>query len=163
MTETKCRMNNIALKKITDHDNFQLKEDGKTVLEISYNPEMHTARVRSNNARRVLIIEDESFFKVKMSIKNEYGIRIGSLVWDNFSNTHGSVEIENTKFRFLINYDQTPKVEIFKGKKSIYNCQLSFSDNDQKVIRYESSSSVIAVTWYLFLKMATRQTVAPVA
>ena len=148
-------MNSIALKKVTGHDNFQLKENGKTVLEISYNPEMHTARVRSNEARRVLIIEDESFFKVKMSIKNEYGIRIGTLAWDNFSNTHGAIDIEGAKFRFVISYEQTPHVEIYKGKKSVYDCQLSFSAADHKVVRYESSSSVIAVSWYLFLKMAT--------
>lgn len=156
-------MNIIALKRIPGQDNFQLKENDSTVLEIHYRPEMHTARIETRDERRVLIIEDESFLKTKISVKNEYGISIGSLVYDNFSDNHGMVEIENIKFRFFIEHKPTPELQIYKDKKLVYSCHLSFDENNPKEVRYQSSSSVIAVSWYLFLKMSAKQQVASIA
>ena len=40
---------------------------------------MHIARVETEDERRVLIIDDEGLLTIKKAIKNEYGIRIGSL------------------------------------------------------------------------------------
>ena len=126
-------MNIIAIKRIPGLDSYQLKENDNTVLEIRYKPDMHTARVVTHEERSVLIIENEGLLRIKMAIKNEYGISIGSLIYDNFSDTHGSVEIEKTKYRFLIQYAPVPELHIYKGRRNlIYSCQLSFDDNNVK-------------------------------
>jgi len=146
-------MNIIAIKRIPGLDSYQLKENDNTVLEIRYKPEMHTARVVTHHERRVLIIENEGLLRIKMAIKNEYGVRIGSLTFDNFSDAHGSVEIEDTKYRFAIQYAPVPELHIYKGRRNlIYNCQLSFEDNNLKAPKLQSASLIIAVSWYLFLK-----------
>ena len=146
-------MNIIAIKSIPGLDSYQLKENDNTVLEIRYKPDMHTARVVTHEERRVLIIENEGLLRIKMAIKNEYGIQIGSLVYDNFSDTQGSVEIENTRFRFSIQHTPVPELHIYKGRRNlIYSCQLSFDDNNTKEAKSQSASFIIAVSWYLFLK-----------
>jgi uncharacterized UPF0146 family protein len=150
-------MNIITVKTIPGQESFQLKENDDTVLEICYKTELHTARVRTNNERRVLIIEDESFLKIKLAIKNEYGVPIGSLTWDNFSDTQGSVEIEGIKFRFIIADESSPYLEIYKNRKLIYSCQMALDKSSIKEMRSHSSSSVIAVTWYLCQKMLSVQ------
>jgi len=146
-------MNTIAIKRIPGLDSYQLKENDNTVLEIRYKPDMHTARVVTHEERRVLILENEGLLRIKMVIKNEYGIQIGSLTYDNFSDTHGSVEIENIKFRFAIQHTPVPELHIYKGRRNlIYSCQLSFDDNNIKEAKSQSASFIIAVSWYLFLK-----------
>src|SRR4030095_16170681 len=126
-------MNVIAIKRIAGLDRYELKENDDTVLEIRYKPDMHTARVLTHQERRVLIIENEGLLRIKMAIKNEYGIRIGSLTFDNFSDAHGSVEIEDTKYRFSIQSGPVPELHIYRGRrKLIYNCQLSFEDKNLK-------------------------------
>jgi hypothetical protein len=147
-------MNSIEYKKVSDQEIYQLKENGKTLLEIRYKPELHIARVQTSRERRVLTIENEGLLKIKVTIKNEYGIRIGSLIYDNFSDSHGSVEIEDTRFRFFIQHASVPELHIYKGSRQnlIYSCQLTFDDNNSKEIRSHFASSVIAVSWYLFLK-----------
>ena len=147
-------MNRINYKKISGQDNYQLKENNKTVLEISYKPETHIARVETTNERRALIIENEGLLRIKMVVKNEYGVRIGSLTYDNFSDSHGSVEIEDCRFRFIIQHEPKPELHIHKGSRHnlIYSCDLSFDDDHSKEIRSLSASSIIAVSWYLFLK-----------
>ena len=152
-------MNSISYKKISGQDNYQLRENDNSVIEITYKPETHNARVETNSERRVLIIEDEGLLRIKMAIKNEYGIRIGSLSYDNFSDTHGIVEIEDNKFRFVIQHEPAPELHIYKGshRNLIYSCQLSFDVNSLKEAKSHFASSIITVTWYLFLKSAAAE------
>ena len=151
-------MNSISYKKISGKDNYQLKEDNEKVLEIIYNAEMHIARVEANNERRALIIENEGLLRIKIVVKNEYGVRIGSLTYDNFSDTHGSVEIEDSRFRFIIQNEPRPELYIYKGSRHnlIYNCQLVFDNISSRIKGSQTASLIIAVSWYLFLKDAVR-------
>ena len=147
-------MNIVSVKNISGQQDYILKEDDKTVLKLRYKRELHTARIETETERRVLIIDDEGLLRTRLILKNEYGVRIGSLSYDNFSDTHGSVEIENTKFRFRIQHNPKPELYIFKGSRrnEIYNCQLSFDDTNDKEISSQPPAFTIALSWYLFLK-----------
>ena len=147
-------MNIVSVKNIAGQQDYLLKEDGNTVLKLRYKKDLHTARVETEKERRVLIIDDEGLLKTRLILKNEYGVRIGSLSYDNFSDTHGSVEIENIKYRFVITHGAAPELKIYKGSRRnlIYSCQLSFDDDNSKKANLQPSSFIIAVSWYLFLK-----------
>lgn len=152
-------MNRISYKKISGQDNCQLKENDKAVLELTYKPQTHIARVETTNERRALIIENEGLLRIKMAVKNEYGVRIGSLTYDNFSDNHGSVEIEGSRFRFIIQSEPKAELHIYKGSKGskrnlIYSCDLSFDDDHKKEMKSLSALCVIAISWYLYLKGA---------
>jgi hypothetical protein len=146
-------MNIVSVKNNSGQQDYILKEDNKTVLKLRYKNDLHTARVETETERRVLMIEDEGLLKTKLILKNEYGIRIGSLSYDNFSSTNGLVEIEGTKFRFFIQGTK-PELHIYKGSRGneIYNCQLSFDDSNAKEIKSPPTAFTIALSWYLFLK-----------
>lgn len=147
-------MNIVSVKNIGGQQDYLLKEDGNTVLKLRYKQDVHTARVETEKERRVLIIDDEGLLKTRLVLKNEYGVRIGSLTYDNFSNTHGSVEFEDMKYRFAITHDSTPELKIYKGSRRnlIYTCQLSFDNDNSKAVKFQPTSFIIAVSWYLFLK-----------
>ena len=152
-------MNIVSVKNIAGQQDYLLKEDDTAVLKLRYKKDLHTARVETQKERRVLIIENEGLLKTRLILKNEYGVRIGSLAYDNFSDTHGTVEIENIKYRFVITHDAAPELKIYKGSRRnlIYSCQLSFDDDKSKETIMQLSSFIIAISWYLFLKT----TVAP--
>jgi len=151
-------MNIVSVKQLPGQQDYLLKEDDKTVLKLQYKKDLHTARVETEKERRVLIIDDEGLLKTKSVLKNEYGIRIGSLNYDNFSDTHGSVDIENIKYRFIVKNSETPELNIYKGSRRnlVYNCQLVFEDISSKIKGSQTTSLVIAVSWYLFLKEAMK-------
>ena len=146
-------MNTVSIKQIRGQQDYLLKEDGNTVLKLRYKQDVHTARVETEKERRVLLIEEEGLLRTKLFLKNEYGIRIGSMTYDNFSRTHGTVEIENTRYRFFIVNGSVPELHIYKGSRRnlIYSCQLLFDDNSTEV-KSQPASFIIAVSWYLFLK-----------
>ena len=147
-------MNTVSVKHIAGQQDYLLKEDDNTVLKLRYKKDLHSARVETEKERRVLIIDDEGLLKTRLILKNEYGVRIGSLMYDNFSDTHGSVEIENIKYRFVITHGSTPELRIYKGSRRnlIYTCQLSFDDDNSREVKSQPASFIIAVSWYLFLK-----------
>ncbi len=150
-SQIKLLMNIVSLKNNPGRQDYLLTEDDKTVLKLCYKNDAHIARVETEKERRVLIIEDEGLLRTLLILKNEYGVRIGSLSYDNFSVTQGVVEIENIKYRFRIHQFATPELHIYKGsyKNLIYSCQLLVENNKSK---NALASLIIAVSWYLFLK-----------
>jgi len=144
-------MNIVSVNSNQDQQDFLLKEDDKTVLKLRYKNDLHIARVETEKEKRVLIVDNEGLLRTMLILKNEYGIRIGSLNYDNFSDSHGIVDIENTKYRFSVSQTATPELYICKGSKKnlIYSCSLPVSDKNSKVA---FASLIIAVSWYLFLK-----------
>lgn len=146
-------MNIVSVKQLPGQQDYLLKEDGKTVLKLRYKKDVHTARVETEKERRVLIIDDEGLLKTKSVLKNEYGIRIGSLNYDNFSDTHGLVDIEKIKYRFIVKKGEVTELNIYKGSRRnlVYNCQLLFDDTSSRIKGSQTASLIIAVSWYLFL------------
>jgi hypothetical protein len=151
-------MNIVSVKQLPGQQDYLLKEDDKTVLKLRYKKDLHTARVETEKERRVLIIDDEGLLKTKSVLKNEYGIRIGSLNYDNFSDTNGLVDIENIKYRFIVKNGEVPELNIYKGspRNLVYNCQLVFDDISSRIKGSQTASLIIAVSWYLFLKEAVK-------
>jgi hypothetical protein len=149
-------MNIVSVKQLPGQQDYLLKEDDKTVLKLCYKKDLHTARVETEKERRVLIIDDEGLLKTKSVLKNEYGVRIGSLNYDKFSDTQGSVDIENMKYRFIVKRGEIPELNIYKGTRRnlVYNCQLAFQDISSRIKGSQTASLIIAVSWYLFLNEA---------
>ena len=147
-------MNIVSVKQLPGQQDYLLKEDDKTVLKLRYKNDLHTARVETEKERRVLIIDDEGLLKTKSVLKNEYGVRIGSLNYDNFSDSQGSVDIENIKYRFNVKNGETPELNIYKGSRRnlVYNCKVAFDDIKSRIKGSQTASLIIAVSWYLFLK-----------
>src|SRR5262245_25141946 len=121
-------MNIVSEKNNQGHQEYLLKEDEKAVLKLVYKNDLHVATVETEKERRVLIIEDEGLLRTLLVLKNEYGIRIGSLNYDGFSVTNGTVDIEHNKYRFSVSQTESQELKIYKGsrKNLIYSCQISF-------------------------------------
>jgi hypothetical protein len=149
-------MNIISLQNNPGQQDYLLKEDDRTVLKLRYNNDRHIARVETGKEKRVLIIEEQGLLRTLLVLKNEYGVRIGSLHYDNFSATHGTVDIENTKYRFDLKQNGSPELHVYERSRRnlIYSCQLIIENNNSKAV---VASLVIAITWYLFLKGETQK------
>lgn len=144
-------MNIVSFQNNPGQQDYLLNEDDKTVLKLRYKNDLRIARVETEKEKRVLLIEDEGLLRTRLVLKNEYGVRIGSLNYDNFSATHGAVDIENTKYRFDLKQNESLELHVYKKSRRnlIYSCQLSIENNNSKTAL---ASLIIALTWYLFLK-----------
>ena len=143
-------MNRVIMQSSADFKDFHFKEDEKTILKLRYNPHLNTGRIESENEKRVFILEDEGLLKTKLILKNEYGVRLGQLVFDKWSNNQGTVEIENTIFRFVIRNTGPAELMIYKnsGRNLIYSCLLS-NEFQGTTAKNHTASYILALSWYL--------------
>ena len=146
---------NIGIKKINDgNDEFLLAEKDKTILKVRYRRDLHTARVEAINERRILIIENEGLLRTKLVIKNEYGVLIGQMIFDNWSDSQGSVQIETIRYKFILEGSSPQELFIYKNsrKNLIYQCNLAFEPDNQTHVKDQVSVFIISIAWYLHLK-----------
>jgi hypothetical protein len=151
---------NIVIKKINEGiDEYLLTEKDKTILKVRHRRDLHTARVETVNERRVLIIENEGLIKIRMAIKNEYGVEIGQMFFDNFSDNQGVVQIDNIRYRFTINKKSSQELYIYKGshRDLIFRCNLAFETEIQPDSKDQAAAFIISIVWYLHL-LSVRET-----
>lgn len=155
-------MNIVSVKQSPGHYTYQLDEDGSTVLKLTHNVDSHTLRIQTESLQRALIMEDEGLLKTKWVLKNEYGIKLGQLMYDNFNQKHGSFEIDGSRFRFVVQNGSVNELQIYKssGRKLIYACSLSkeIANNDGGISF--TSPVIFAVSWYLVMKNIVREDLA---
>ena len=158
-------MNLVVVKRLPGQDIYKLMENENTVLSVRYKPELHTARVESEKGQRILIIDNEGLLRNKKAIKNEYGVKIGSLHFDNFSDHSGVIEFDNSKYKFDIVKQPVSELHIYNHSKSklIYKCNIAIDKSNDELSNDQNSSFLIAVSWYLFVSSKSKKELAFVA
>lgn len=145
---------NVIIKRISKgKEEYILKEGDEKMLRIKYRNDLHTVRLETESDQRLLIIENEGLIKTRLSIKNEYGIEIGQMFFDNWSDKYGSVLIEGIRYRFQIKNSTTPELVFYKNsvKKISYQCLLSFETENRSDSKDIVSALLISTAWYLVL------------
>lgn len=153
-------MNRVTRNTSTDYEDFLFKEDEKTVLKLRLNYHLQTVRIETESEKRVFIIEDEGLLRTRLVLKNEYGVRMGQMIFDSRNELNGKVEIESSHFKFSIPKGSSGALSIYdySGRKLIYNCNLSFDPGEKKPETREahqtalknSPTFILALSWYLF-------------
>src|SRR5574338_1694414 len=98
----------------TGQREYDLWHNNKKVLTLSFHPATNSARVESAKEKRVFLIRKEGFLRNRTVLRNEYGILIGQLRFENKENT---VEINNEKFFYIIRNNPLPETVIYKESK----------------------------------------------
>ena len=146
---------NIVIKNINGgNDEYQLKENDKTIVQVRHRRDMNTARVETIKGQRVLIIEKEGLIKRRVVIKNEYGVEIGQMAFDNWSDSQGVVQLDNIRYKFTLNASSSQELYIYKGsrKNLVYQCNLAFEKGNQSQLKDHTSAFIISIAWYLHLQ-----------
>lgn len=160
-------MNSVTRRSSAEYEDFLFKEDEKTILKLRLNYHLQTVRIETESEKRVFIIEDEGLLKTKLVLKNEYGVRMGQMVFDNWYGQQGTVEIENSRFRFTIRKTPSAELQLYKnsGKNLIYSGNLLFESGNsqhearqgiQLILKNYQHSYILALSWYL-LRQSIRQ------
>jgi len=146
---------NVIIKKISiGNEEYTLKENDKTILKVRYRRDMNTARVETINEQRILIIQNEGLLKIRMAIKNEYGVEIGQMFYDNWSDNQGVVQIDKIRYRFTLTAVSSLELYIYKGtrKNLVYQCSLALEKDSLLHLKEQTPAFIISIAWYLHLQ-----------
>jgi len=81
---------------------YELRHDGRSVLTLTINSEIGTMRVDGEDdaSKRIFVVRREGFWKNKLVLRNEYGVKVGQIIPDDRSNQHGTLEMENDTYHY---------------------------------------------------------------
>src|SRR5437762_14028448 len=91
---------------------YELRNSKKKVLTLAYHPASGTLRMSADDEKRVFLIGREGFLRRRTVLRNEYGIRIGQLTYDNNQNNQGLIDVYEEDFNYILQSNPDPKASI---------------------------------------------------
>lgn len=145
---------------------YHLFKDDKKILTLIINPFSHTARVECNNEKRVFQLRKEGFLRNKITLRNEYGIKIGELGQENKENF---IDVNDERFYYDIHNNPLAELVLYKGSKEkpFVTCGLTSKEGNAEInFKKDKSLSstshpglLMALCWYMFLPVAKENVV----
>ncbi len=81
---------------------YELWNSKEKLLTLAYHPASGTLRVSANDEKRVFLIGREGFLRRRAVLRNEYGIRIGQLTYDNNQENQGMIDVDGEDFTYIL-------------------------------------------------------------
>jgi hypothetical protein len=140
----------------------ELWHEDRKLLTLTLHPFSNTARVESEEEKRVFLIRKEGFRRNKTVLRNEYGIKIGELGHDSHENF---IDVNNERFYYTIHNNPLAELVLYKESKEqpVISCKLSVNTGNasmqvqrNKNATFSYSSLLMALCWYMFLPVATQ-------
>lgn len=142
---------------------FTLWNNGKKLVTLAFNPSSSSARMESDDEKRVFLIRKEGFLKNKTILRNEYGVRIGRAGSENNENF---IELNDERFFYTLENNNEHSVTIYKESKDhpIAVCGMDVQENTRigseshrGLSEQAEHSLLMALCWYLFKPVAAKE------
>lgn len=143
-------------------ETYELWDDEKKLMTLSFNNFSQTAKVECLSSRRVFKIEKDGFLNTKTIFKNEYGVKIGEFAQEHWFNHEGLIVLNEEKFYYTTHKNPLAELIVYKNnpKEPLLACILKLNDGEksihiQKHHNYDKHSIfLMALAWFLFLPAA---------
>jgi hypothetical protein len=129
---------------------YRLAEKVNTVATLKYNPLQQSARIRAGEKQQVFFIEKAGFRNNKLVVENEYGVRIGASITDDFQQQSGDIILYDTQYHFKLITNGAAELVIYRHEmvSPLAVCSLSFQPA-QTVASMEYACLSLGLCWYL--------------
>lgn len=139
------------------HEFYELWHNNRKLLSLEYHPFTSSARIEYEDTRRVFLLRKEGLLRSSIALRNEYGYRIGKLVYDKNSHSQGVLELDDKKFTFGMRGDDGPGLVIWsENNEPLVQCGMA-SEGEENPSREPGQAEnflLMALCWYLFLPQA---------
>jgi hypothetical protein len=120
---------------------YELWNSNEKLLTIYSHPDKGTLRTVTDDAKRVFLIGKEGFLRSRMVLRNEYGIRMGQLIYDGIQENQGSLMVYDEEFHYQIGSGAPIEASIYKNSEIIATCELPAVAKDHDLL-------ILALCWY---------------
>lgn len=134
---------------------YELWHNDKRLLRLDFHPFTNSARIEHEAEKRVFLIRKEGFLRNKTVLCNEYGIRLGQVLFGNKENV---IELNKKKFTYAIQNNPLPELTIYKElkEKPLVVCGLDINKGkwDKSLFASIQTSLLLALCWFMYLPAA---------
>jgi hypothetical protein len=97
--------------------------------------------------KRVFLIGREGFLRRRTVLRNEYGIRIGQLTYDNNQDNQGLIDVYEEDFNYALQGDPNPKAIIYRNTEVLAASELPVISEDINSDNYDLL--MLMLCWYI--------------
>ncbi len=127
---------------------YELWNKEKKLLKLNYHPDSETLRISANDEKRVFLIGRKGFLRSRIVLRNEYGVRMGQLNYENSQDNLGSIEVYDERFNYSVQNNFPPKAVIYKNTEMITGCELpSIPKNNPNHANHDLL--ILILCWYM--------------
>ena len=121
---------------------YELWNSHEKLLTIYSHPDKGTFRIATGDAKRVFLIGKEGFLRSRTVLRNEYGVRMGQLIYDGIQENQGSVLVYDEEFYYHIGSGSPTEAVIYKNSEILVRCELPAVAKDHDLL-------ILALCWYI--------------
>ena len=146
----------LSISKKSGQEIYELWNTKEKLLTLTCQTSSGSLRITTGNEKRVFLIGKEGFLRNRTVLRNEYGIRIAQLSYENNQDNSGFIDFDNERFNYTIRNHFLPELVLYKNGETIASCELpaiekeNFNSENQDFL-------ILALCWYLFT-VVKRQT-----
>jgi hypothetical protein len=126
---------------------YELQNSKGKLLTLAYHAASGTIRISADDEKRVFLIGRKGFLRRRTVLRNEYGIRIGQLAYDNNQNNQGLIDIYEDHFTYVLRSDSNPKATIYRNTDILVEAELPAISKDLNSGNYDLL--VLILCWYI--------------
>jgi len=121
---------------------YELWNSREKLLTLAYHPASGTLRVSADDKQRVFLIGRKGFLRRRTVLRNEYGIRIGQLTYDN---NQGMIDVSGEDFTYILQNNSDPKASIYRNTEFAAMSELPAVSEDSD----NHDLLVLILCWYI--------------
>ena len=123
-------------------ETYELWNSDEKLLTIYSHPDKGTLRIATGDAKRVFLIGKEGFLRSRTVLRNEYGVRMGQLLYDGIQENQGSLIVYDEEFYYHIGTDSLREATIYRNSEHLVTCELPAVAKDHDLL-------ILALCWYI--------------
>ena len=146
--------------------------DNQNIKEVlRYNPLQQSARISFGNYHRLFFVEQTGFRSSHIRLKNEYGLTVGTLLFEKGHDNHECIlEIESKKYQCIYRTKPDTELAIYEQNalRPLIVCSVAGIDwivtesfVRQQPARGEYASLLLGLCWYLHLSTPAASQLVP--
>jgi hypothetical protein len=126
---------------------YELWNSKEKILGLAYHPASGTLRLSADNEKRVFLIGREGFLRRHTVLRNEYGIRVGQLTYDNNQENQGIINLYEEDFSYLLQSGSNAKASLYRGTELLATSELPAISEDINNDNYDLLMLILC--WYI--------------
>ena len=138
----------LLISKRSGHEMYELWDSEGKLVTLSFHPGSGSLRITADDEKRVFLVGREGVLRPRTVLRNEYGVRITLLVYENGNDNIGTIDFDNEKFTYSIQNHVAPDLTIYRNGESLVTCELPSAQKEEPYENYDFL--VLTLCWYLF-------------
>jgi hypothetical protein len=151
------------VKSETVNEAYELWDDKVKSLTLSITSPMTSpgfAKIQCNDTRRTFMIEKKGIFRSRIILRNEYGTRLGQVIFEGNRIDDGFIEMDGQRLRYTIHEQPTPEMVIYNSSNDLLLiCDLAGLTGAANNFPKSSNQNIypallLALSWHQFTKVS---------